>query len=42
MFIIHENYYSAADLLKKSFAQIVFSKNKRSVIKERMDKRLVI
>lgn len=42
MFIFYDDYYSAADLLKKSSAQIVFSKNKRSVIKERMDKCLVI
>ena len=42
MFIFHENYYSVADLLKKSAAQIVFFKNKRQAITERMNKYLVI
>lgn len=42
MFIFHENYYSASDLLNKSATQIVFFKNNRQAITERMNKCLVI
>ena len=38
MLIFHDNYYSAADLLKKSAAQIVFFKNKRRAITDRMNR----
>ena len=38
MLIFHDNYYSASELLKKSAAQIVFFKNKRQAITDRINK----
>ena len=38
MLIFHDNYYSASELLKKSATQIVFFKNKRQAITDRINK----
>lgn len=38
MLIYHDNYYSASELLKKSAAQIVFFKNKRQAITDRINR----